>query len=148
MSIDDQNPILLVDDSTDDVDLVLAAFRRTNVKHRVVTLRDGDEALDYLYRRGLFADRSDPIVILMDIKMPKVTGLEVLKRIKSDATLKAIPVVMLTSSNRPADVETSYRLGVNAYVVKPVNFNRLIEAVECLGRFWTKINKPPLSAEA
>ncbi len=144
MSEAEQCPILLVDDSVDDVDLVLAALRRTNLKNRVVTLRDGDEALDYLYRRGRFADRNDPVVILMDIKMPKVTGLEVLERIKADDRLKMLPVVMLTSSNQQSDVETSYRLGVNAYVVKPVNFERLIEAIHCLSRFWTGINQPPL----
>jgi CheY-like chemotaxis protein len=148
MSGDEPCPILLVDDSVDDVDLVLAALRRTNLKNLVVTLRDGDEALDYLYRRGRFADRSDPVVILMDIKMPKVTGLEVLERIKADDKLKALPVVMLTSSNQQSDVETSYRLGVNAYVVKPVNFDRLTEAIDGLFRFWTRINHPPLPGGA
>jgi CheY-like chemotaxis protein len=144
MSSEAHHPILLVDDSTDDADLVLAALRRTSLRNKVITLRDGDEALDYLYRRGRFGDRTDPVVILMDIKMPKVTGLEVLERIKSDSQLKTIPVVMLTSSNRQSDVDTSYRLGVNAYVVKPVNFNRLIEAIDCLGRFWTSVNHSPL----
>jgi CheY-like chemotaxis protein len=144
MSSEAQFPILLVDDSTDDIELVLAALRRTKLRNKVVTLRDGDEALDYLYRRGRFGDRNDPVVILMDIKMPKVTGLEVLERIKSDDRLRTIPFVMLTSSNRQSDVDTSYRLGVNAYVVKPVNFDRLIEAIDCLVRFWTSVNRAPL----
>lgn len=144
MSVTLQNPILLVDDSMDDVDLVLIALRRTNVKNKVIALRDGSEALDYLYRRGPFATREDPLVILLDIKMPKVTGLEVLEQVKSDAALKTIPVVMFTSSNREADIDSSYRLGVNAYVVKPVDFNSLLEALACLGRFWTAVNRPRL----
>ena len=144
MSFSLQNPILLVDDSTDDVDLVLIALRRTNVKNKIVTLRDGSEALDYLYRRGPFATREDPLLILLDIKMPKVTGLQVLEKVKSDEALKTIPVVMFTSSNRQADIDSSYRLGVNAYVVKPVEFNALLESLACLGRFWTGVNRPRL----
>jgi CheY-like chemotaxis protein len=139
-----KNPILLVDDSVDDVELLLAALKRTDLENEIITLRDGNEALDYLYRRGNFADRKDPAVILLDIKMPKVTGLEVLAQIKADDNLKKIPVVMLTSSNQRSDIDTSYNLGSNAYVVKPVAFSQLIEAVRYLGVFWTAVNRPPL----
>lgn len=140
------NPILLVDDSVDDATLVLVALQRTNVKNKVIALRDGSEALDYLYRREPFTRREDPLVILLDIKMPKVTGLEVLELIKGNESLKSIPVVMFTSSNRQADIGSSYRLGVNAYVVKPVDFNALIESLGCLIRFWTAVNHPPMLA--
>jgi CheY-like chemotaxis protein len=139
-----KNPILLVDDSVDDVELLLAALKRTNLENEVITLRDGNEALDYLYRRGNFTDRKDPAVILLDIKMPKVTGLEVLARIKADEHLRQIPVVMLTSSNQRSDIDTSYNLGSNAYVVKPVAFSHQIEAVRYLGVFWTAVNRPPI----
>src|SRR5690348_15331203 len=113
--------ILLVDDSPRDRELALDALREYNLVNEVVTLRDGAEALDYLYRRGEFADRADadPAVILLDLKMPKVDGLEVLRQIKSDSKLKIIPVVMMTSSREDRDLVDSYRLGVNAYVVKP-----------------------------
>jgi CheY-like chemotaxis protein len=143
-----KNPILLVDDSVDDVELLLAALKRTDLENEIITLRDGNEALDYLYRRGNFADRKDPAFILLDIKMPKVTGLEVLARIKADENLKKIPVVMLTSSNQRSDIDTSYNLGSNAYVVKPVAFSQLIEAVRYLGVFWTAVNRPPSSSRA
>jgi CheY-like chemotaxis protein len=139
-----KNPILLVDDSVDDVELLLAALKRTNLENEIIILRDGNEALDYLYRRGNFTDRKDPVVVLLDIKMPKVTGLEVLASIKADAQLKKIPVVMLTSSNQRSDIDTSYNLGSNAYVVKPVAFAHLIEAVRYLGVFWTAVNNPPI----
>jgi CheY-like chemotaxis protein len=139
-----KNPILLVDDSVDDVELLLAALKRTNLENEIIILRDGNEALDYLYRRGNFTDRKDPVVVLLDIKMPKVTGLEVLASIKADAQLKKIPVVMLTSSNQRSGIDTSYNLGSNAYVVKPVAFAHLIEAVRYLGVFWTAVNNPPI----
>jgi CheY-like chemotaxis protein len=137
-------PILLVDDSADDVELVQVALKRTQLKNKIITLRDGSEALDYLYGRGAFSKRDDPVVILLDIKMPKVTGLEVLERIKSDEALKSIPVVMLTSSNQASDIDSSYRLGVNAYVVKAVDFTSLLDSLACVGRFWTAVNRPPL----
>ncbi len=145
MSTPAQRPILLVDDSVDDVELVLVALRRSNLKNKIITLRDGSEALDYLYQRGSFAQRDDPLAILLDIKMPKVTGLEVLKRIKSDDRLKTIPVIMFTSSNRQSDVDSSYRLGVNAYVVKAVEFDSLLDTLACVARFWTEVNQSPPS---
>ena len=138
-------PILLVEDNLNDAELVLNALNRNNLANKVVTARHGGEALDYLFRRGTFAGREgdDPIVILLDLKMPKVNGLEVLQELKADEKLKLIPVVMLTSSSEESDLIKSYRLGVNAYVVKPVNFNQFVEAIRQLGIFWTLINKPP-----
>jgi CheY-like chemotaxis protein len=144
MSITPTSPILLVDDSADDIELLLAALKRVSLKNEIITLRNGGEALDYLYRRGAFTERHDPIVILLDIKMPKMTGLEVLARIKADEKLKKIPVVMLTSSNQRSDIDASYGLGSNAYVVKPVAFAHLVEAVRYLGVFWTAVNRPPI----
>ncbi len=138
------NPILLVDDSADDVQLILSALKRISLENEIITLRDGSEALDYLYGRGDFSERRDPIVILLDIKMPKVNGLEVLERIKTDEKLKNIPVVMLTSSNQRSDIDKSYGLGTNAYVVKPVAFAHLVEAIRYLGVFWTAVNRPPV----
>jgi len=137
--------ILLVDDSPRDIELALEALEAHNVANEVVTLRDGADALDYLYGRGEFAGRPDglPAVILLDLKMPKVDGLEVLRQIKSDPDLKVIPVVMMTSSREEQDVVNSYRLGVNAYVVKPVNFQEFVNAVKQLGVFWAILNEPP-----
>jgi len=137
--------ILLVDDNANDVELTLAVLDEHNLANRVAVARDGAEALDYLYRRGRFAGRSneDPVVILLDLKMPKVDGLEVLRRIKGDARLCAIPVVILTSSREETDLVAGYRLGTNAYVVKPVEFDGLVEAVRRLGLFWALLNEPP-----
>jgi len=120
--------ILLVDDSPRDTEMALDALATYNLANEVVTLRDGAEALDYLYRRGPFADRTNeqPAVILLDLKMPKVDGLEVLRQIKGDPDLKAIPVVMMTSSREEQDLIKSYHLGVNAYVVKPVGFHEFV----------------------
>lgn len=148
MNINPGSPILLVDDSIDDVQLILTALKRTDLKNKVIILRDGDEALDYLYHRGGFAQREDPAVILLDIKMPKVNGLEVLQQIKSDEKLKSIPVVMLTSSNQDSDINRSYGLGSNAYVVKPVDFARLRETVRTLGTFWMRVNQSPMPSAA
>lgn len=136
--------ILLVDDSPRDRELALDALREYNLVNEVVTLRDGAEALDYLYRRGEFATRADadPAVILLDLKMPKVDGLEVLRQIKADAKLKTIPVVMMTSSREERDLGDSYRLGVNAYVVKPLSFHEFIDAIKVLGAFWAVLNEP------
>jgi len=137
--------ILLVDDSPLDTELALSALETHNLANEVIALRDGAEALDYLYRRGDFADRShgDPAVILLDLKMPKVDGIEVLRQIKSDAALKMIPVVVMTSSREEQDLLNSYQLGVNAYVVKPVKFQSFVDAVEQVGAFWAVINEPP-----
>ena len=137
--------ILLVDDSPRDTELALDALAQHNLANEVVTLRDGVEALDYLYRRGSFADRADgqPAVVLLDLKMPKVGGLEVLRQMKSDPQLKMIPVVMLTSSREEQDLVKSYNLGVNAYIVKPVGFQEFVEAVKIVGAFWAVFNEPP-----
>ena len=137
--------ILLVDDSPRDTELALAALQAHNLANEVVSLRDGAEALDYLYRRGTFAQRpfGQPAVILLDLKMPKVDGIEVLRQIKGDPALNLIPVVMMTSSREEQDVLNSYKLGVNAYVVKPVNFQNFVEAVGQVGAFWAVLNEPP-----
>ena len=137
--------ILLVEDDPKDVELTLTALEEYNLANEVVLARDGEEALDYLYRRGEFATRSNgnPAVLLLDLKLPKVNGLEVLQQLKSDERLRLIPVVVLTSSHEEKDMVTSYRLGVNAYVVKPVNFHDFVNAIRELGIFWAIINEPP-----
>jgi two-component system response regulator len=137
--------ILLVDDSPRDTELALMALQTHNIANEVIALRDGAEALDYLYRRGEFVDRphGDPALILLDLKMPKVDGIEVLRQMKSDPALRMIPVVIMTSSREEQDLLNSYQLGVNAYVVKPVKFQSFIEAVEQVGAFWAVINEPP-----
>jgi CheY-like chemotaxis protein len=136
--------ILLVDDSIRDTELALDALQQYHVANEVKTLRDGAEALDYLYRRGEFAGRTDadPAVVLLDLKMPRVNGLEVLRQLKADPRLKAIPVVMMTSSREEQDLVASYQLGVNAYVVKPLSFHEFIEAIKVIGAFWMVLNEP------
>jgi CheY-like chemotaxis protein len=137
--------ILLVEDDPKDVELTLTALEEYKLANEVVVARDGEEALDYLYRRGNFTTRStdNPAVLLLDLKLPKVDGLEVLQQIKADAKLKLIPVVVLTSSHEEKDMVTSYKLGVNAYVVKPVDFHEFVNAVKELGIFWALVNEPP-----
>ena len=137
--------ILLAEDNPKDVELTLTALDEHNLANEVVVVNDGAEALDYLYRRGKYAMRADndPAVVLLDLKMPKVDGLEVLRTIKNDNKLKTIPLVILTSSREEKDLVESYKLGVNAYVVKPVNFQQFIEAVKELGAFWAVVNEPP-----
>jgi len=137
--------ILLAEDNPNDVELTLAALNSYNLANEVVVASDGSEALDYLYRRGRFRDRADdnPALVLLDLKMPKVDGLEVLRTMKADERLQPIPVVMLTSSREEQDLVRSYRLGANAYVVKPVDFQAFVEAVKQLGIFWTVHNHPP-----
>lgn len=137
--------ILLAEDNPKDVELTLAALDEHHLANEVVVVHDGSEALDYLYCRGRYAMRngSHPAVVLLDLKMPKVDGLEVLKTVKGDEQLKVIPVVMLTSSREEQDLVKSYRLGANAYVVKPVDFQQFIQAVKELGAFWALINEPP-----
>ena len=137
--------ILLVEDDPKDVELTMTALEDYKLANEVVVAGDGEEALDYLFRRGNFATRStdNPAVLLLDLKLPKVDGLEVLQQIKSDAKLKLIPVVVLTSSHEERDMITSYKLGVNAYVVKPVDFHEFVNAVKELGIFWALVNEPP-----
>lgn len=137
--------ILLVEDDTKDVELTMTALEEYNLANEVVVAHDGEEALDYLNCRGKYTDRSseNPAVLLLDLKLPKVDGLEVLKEIKSDAKLRLIPVVVLTSSKEEKDMVASYRLGVNAYVVKPVDFHEFVNAIKELGAFWAVINEPP-----
>jgi CheY-like chemotaxis protein len=137
--------ILMVEDDPKDVELTLTALEEYNLANEVVVTRDGEEALDYLYSRGKFKTRSsdNPAVILLDLKLPKVDGLEVLQQIKSDEKLKIIPVVVLTSSHEEKDMVASYKLGVNAYVVKPVDFHEFVNAIRELGVFWAIINQPP-----
>ncbi|HKA35817.1 MAG TPA: response regulator [Thermoanaerobaculia bacterium] len=137
--------ILLVEDNPKDVELTLTALSEHNLANEVVVARDGEEALEYLRRRGRFAGREpgDPAVVLLDLKMPKVDGLEVLRQIKSDDALRTIPVVMLTSSREDKDLIDSYRLGTNAYVVKPVVFEHFVEAVRNIGGFWAILSEAP-----
>jgi CheY-like chemotaxis protein len=137
--------ILLVEDDPKDVELTLTALEEYKLANEVIVARDGEEALDYLYRRGAFATRAtdNPAVLLLDLKLPKVDGLEVLQQIKTDTKLKLIPVVVLTSSHEERDMVTSYKLGVNAYVVKPVDFHEFVNAVKELGIFWALVNEPP-----
>jgi CheY-like chemotaxis protein len=142
--------ILLAEDSVHDVELTLAALAANQLANEVAVVRDGGEALDYLYRRGQFQDEPGelPAVLLLDLKMPKVDGLEVLRRIRQDPRLAVLPVVMLTSSREERDIVESYRLGVNAYVVKPVGFEEFVRAVRHLGLFWAVLNEPPPAATA
>jgi CheY-like chemotaxis protein len=137
--------ILIVEDDASDLELCLTALEDYKLANEVVVARDGAEALDYLYARGGFAGRSheNPAVIMLDLKLPKIDGLEVLKQIRADEQLKMIPVVVLTSSREEQDMLRSYRLGVNAYVVKPVDFHEFVNAVKELGIFWAIINEPP-----
>ncbi len=137
--------ILLAEDSPNDVELTLAALGEHHLANEVVVVKDGVEALDYLYRRGGFQVRpsGNPAVVLLDLKMPKLDGLEVLKRMRAEAALRTVPVVMLTSSREERDIVESYQLGVNAYVVKPVAFQDFVAAIKSLGLFWAVLNEPP-----
>ena len=137
--------ILLVEDDPKDVELTMTALEEYNLSNEVVVASDGEEALDYLFYRGKFQRRSgeNPAVLLLDLKLPKVDGLEVLEKIKSDEKLRLIPVVVLTSSREERDMVASYKLGVNAYVVKPVDFHEFVNAIKELGVFWAVINEPP-----
>jgi CheY-like chemotaxis protein len=143
--LDNLGRILMVEDDPKDVELTLTALEDYNLTNEVVVTRDGEEALDYLYCRGSFKMRTNenPAVLLLDLKLPKIDGLEVLQQIKSDETLKMIPVVVLTSSREERDMVASYKLGVNAYVVKPVDFHEFVNAIKELGVFWAIINEPP-----
>jgi CheY-like chemotaxis protein len=137
--------ILLAEDSANDVELTLAALKTNRVLNEVDVTRDGAETLDYLWRRGRYADRpaGDPVLMLLDLKMPKVDGMEVLRQVKSSPVLRTIPTVVLTSSREEQDLVRSYDLGVNAYVVKPVDFQDFVGAVKLLGGFWAVLNESP-----
>ena len=138
-------PILLVEDNPHDLELTLVALERSQLANEVIVLRDGAEALDYLFRRGAYADRmgGNPAVLLLDLKLPKVDGLQVLDAIRQTEELRSIPVVMLTSSREEPDLNRAYQLGVNAYVVKPVEFKEFVSAISDLGIFWAVLNEPP-----
>lgn len=141
----DLRPIVLVEDNPKDVELTLAALAKCQIANDIVVLRDGKEALEYLRGTGEFAGRNagDPAVVLLDLKLPKVDGLEVLERIKRDPACQRIPVVMLTASREETDLLRSYELGVNAFVVKPVDFSAFFAAIQDLGMFWGVLNEPP-----
>jgi CheY-like chemotaxis protein len=147
MNMETNNKILLVDDDPHDVEMTLAALEESHLAGRVVVVRDGAEALDYLYRRGKFKSQpdGDPILVLLDNKMPKVSGLQVLKAIKADEHLKMIPVVAFTSSSETQDLIEFYQYGINAYVVKPMDFTAFMETIKQIGDFWATVNElPPL----
>ena len=137
--------ILLVEDDLKDIELTLNALCEYHLVNDIVVARDGVEALDYLYRRASFAQRPEgnPVAVLLDLKMPKLDGIQVIKQMKTDAQLQSIPIVVLTSSREASDLEQAYELGVNAYVVKPVHFPEFVQAVKEIGMFWAIINEPP-----
>jgi len=138
-------PILLVEDNPNDIELALVALEKSNLANEVVVVRDGADALDYLHRRGAWTNRmsGNPAVVLLDLKMPRVDGLEVLREMRATPDLKNIPTVMLTTSREQRDLSTSYEQGVNAYVVKPIDFREFIRVIADLGMFWALVNEPP-----
>jgi CheY-like chemotaxis protein len=142
----EQVEILLVEDKSTDAELTLRALKRHNLANRVLWVKDGQEALDYVFATGNYAERSpsgDPKLILLDIKLPKISGVDVLRRLKTDERSRSIPVTMLTSSAEERDVVESYQLGVNSYIVKPVDFNKFVETVSEVGMYWMVVNRPP-----
>jgi len=144
--IENDVEILLIEDNPNDVELTLHAFKKYNLANRIQVARDGAEALDYLFATGAFAQRDinqRPKVVLLDLKLPKVDGLEVLRRIKADPRTKLIPVVVLTSSSEESDLVESYKLGVNSYIRKPVDFEQFTEAARTIGMYWLLLNQPP-----
>jgi len=139
--------ILLVEDNPSDEELTIHTLRANHLANNIQIVRDGAEALDFIFRTGAFADRATdefPKVILLDLKLPKVDGLEVLRRVRDDPSTRSIPVVVLTSSREESDIVESYRLGVNSYIVKPVDFKQFAEMVTQLGLYWLLLNQPPL----
>jgi two-component system response regulator len=141
----DDKRILLVDDNPDDVDLTLRALRKNQIPNEVIVARDGAEALEYLCGSGKYAGRDvrqQPVVILLDLKLPKIDGLEVLKRIRADERTKLLPVVILTTSREPKDVENGYNFGASSYIVKPVDFQKFVTTVGEVGRYWILVNEP------
>lgn len=147
MTIDNDVEILLVEDNPNDVKLTLHAFKQHGLSNRITVVRDGEEALDFVFCTGQFAQRSlenRPKIVLLDLKLPKVDGLEVLRRIKSDPRTQVIPVIVLTTSHEERDIIESYQLGVNSYIVKPVDFEQFVESVRTLGMYWLLLNHPPI----
>ena len=145
---DEAVEILLVEDNPSDAELTLHAFRLSNLTNRVQVVHDGEEALDFLFCRGPFETRrmdQAPRVVLLDLKLPKVDGLEVLRQVKSDPRTQAIPVVVLTSSRQDRDIVETYKLGVNSYIVKPVDFEQFVDSMRSIGLYWLLINQPPVS---
>jgi CheY-like chemotaxis protein len=146
MTVKKEVEILLVEDNPNDVELTVRALKKHNLANHIVVVSDGEEALDYIFARGPYADRpaeSVPRVILLDLKLPKIDGLEVLRAIKEDENTRIIPVVVLSSSREEEDIVKSYKLGVNSYIVKPVDFDKFVEAAKALGLYWLLINQPP-----
>ncbi len=138
--------VLLVEDNPTDAELTLRALRGKGLRNNFVVARDGQEALDFLFAQGAYADRNmgkSPKLVLLDLRLPKVDGIEVLRKIKSDERTKMIPVVVLTSSRQEPDIEKCYQLGANSYIVKPVDFDKLVESVSTLGVYWLLLNEPP-----
>lgn len=147
MSTDTPVEILLVEDNPNDVKLTLHAFKQHGLTNQITVVRDGEEALDFVFCQGPFAQRSienGPKLILLDLKLPKIDGLEVLRHLKADARTQVIPVVMLTTSHEERDIVESYQLGVNSYITKPVDFEQFVEAVRTLGMYWLLLNQPPI----
>lgn len=143
--------ILLVDDNHDDIDLAMHALRREKLANRIFVVRDGEEALDFLFCRGTYADRvfdRPPKLVLLDLKLPKVDGMEVLKQAKGDARTKIIPIVIMTSSKEERDLVASYHLGANSYIQKPVDFDQFRETIKTIGLYWLIINQPPVVEES
>ena len=143
----DEKIILLVEDNQDDIALTLRAFSKIHIKNKVITVEDGEEALDYLFCKGKFEGRNIldlPSVVLLDIKLPKVDGFEVLKAIRGNKSTKLLPVVILTSSKEEMDIINGYKLGVNSYIRKPVDFEKFFEAIQTLGVYWLLMNEPPI----
>ena len=148
MGIDDNVEILLVEDNPNDVELTLRAFKKNNIANKVLVVTDGAQALDFIFHTGAYAGKgtnNNPKIILLDLKLPKVSGIEVLRKIKSDNVTKVIPVVVLTSSEEEKDVTESYGLGVNSYIVKPVDFDKFVKTVADIGLYWLLVNKPPIA---
>lgn len=138
--------LLLIEDNNSDAEMTIRALKKNNLANKIVRLKDGAEALDFIFAEGIYADRkveNSPKVILLDLKMPKVNGIEVLERVKSDERTKKIPIVVLTSSQEDPDIKECYRLGVNSYVVKPVKFDEFMKAISELGIYWMLVNQPP-----
>ncbi len=147
MGMDDHVEILLVEDNPNDVELTLRALKKNNLVNKVLVVTDGAQALDFIFHTGVYAGRgteNHPKVILLDLKLPKVNGIEVIRKIKSNEKTKVIPVIVLTSSEEENDVTESYGLGVNSYIVKPVDFDKFAKTVADIGLYWLLINKPPV----